>query len=62
MVSGLMSGQINLADLRRQAQSSAKQLRDLKRELGSDAGKSLDAYLKILDAFVTTTVQPARSN
>lgn len=54
-VNGLMSGQINLNDLRRQAQSSAEQLRELKRELGPDADESLDAYLKILDAFVNET-------
>lgn len=60
MVNGLMSGQINVSDLRRQAQSSAEQLRELKRELGPDADESLDAYLKILDAFVNeTAAEPA---
>ena len=54
-VNGLMSGQINVNDLRRQAQSSAEQLRELKRELGPDADESLDAYLKVLDAFVNET-------
>jgi hypothetical protein len=43
---------MNLDDLRRQAQSSAAQLRALKRELGPDADDALDGYLKILDAFV----------
>lgn len=52
MVNGLMSGQLSLADLRRQAQASARQLRDLKRELGPEADETLDAYLNILDAFV----------
>jgi hypothetical protein len=52
MVNGLLSGQMSLSDLRQQAQSAADQLRDLKRGLGPDADESLDAYLKILDAFV----------
>ncbi len=55
MVNGLMSGQLNLADLRRQAKASADQMRDLKRELGPDADEALDPYLKILDAFVSET-------
>jgi hypothetical protein len=52
MVNGLLSGQMNLSDLRKQAAASAHQLRDLKRELGPDADDALDGYLKILDAFV----------
>jgi len=55
MVNGLLSGQINLNDLRQQAQSAAAQLRELKRGLGPDADESLDGYLKILDAFVNET-------
>jgi len=52
LVSGLFSGQLNLNDLRRQAESSAAQLRALKRDLGPEADDTLDGYLKILDAFV----------
>ena len=52
MVSGLFSGQLNLNDVRRQAESSAAQLRALKRDLGPEADDTLDGYLKILDAFV----------
>ena len=55
MVNALLSGQLNLGDLRRQAQASAQQLRDLKRGLGPEADDTLDAYLKILDAFVNET-------
>lgn len=55
MVNGLMSGQINVNDLRKQAQESAAQLRAVKKELGSEADESLDVYLKILDAFVNET-------
>jgi hypothetical protein len=55
MVGGLMSGKLNLEDLRRQAKSSADQLRALKRDLGPDAGDSLDAYLDVLDNFLKET-------
>ena len=55
MVSGLLTGQLNLADVRREAQSSAGQLRALKRELGPEADDTLDAYLKVLDDFVKET-------
>jgi predicted ATP-grasp superfamily ATP-dependent carboligase len=60
MVSGLLSGQMNLNDLRQQAQASAAQLRELKRELGPEADESLDGYLQVLDSFIAETAnQPA---
>ena len=52
MVSGLLSGSISMDDLRREAKSSEDQLRQLKRELGPDAGDSLDGYLEVLDNFL----------
>lgn len=52
MVGGLLSGKMNLDDLRREAQSSADELRELKRTLGPDAGDSLDGYLTVLDQFL----------
>ena len=55
LVGGLFSGQLNLNDVRRQAESSAAQLRALKRDLGPEADEALDGYLKILDAFVKET-------
>jgi hypothetical protein len=60
MVNSLMSGKLNLNDLRRQAKSSADQLRELKRDLGPEAGDSLDAYLGVLDNFLKeTAAEPA---
>jgi len=50
-----MSGELNLNDLRREAKSSADQLRELKRDLGSEAGDSIDAYLGVLDNFLKET-------
>jgi hypothetical protein len=62
MVNGLMSGELNLNDLRREAKSSADQLRELKRDLGPEAGESIDAYLGVLDNFLKeTAAEPARA-
>jgi len=55
MLSGLMSGKLNINDLRREAKSSADQLRALKRDLGPEAGDSLDSYLEVLDDFLKET-------
>jgi len=55
MVSGLMSGQLNLNDIRAQALSAANQLRTLKKDMGEDAGGALDGYLTILDTFLRET-------
>ena len=52
MVNGLLGGTLDMDDLRRQAQSSEDQILELKRDLGSDAGDSLDGYLAVLDQFV----------
>lgn len=60
LVSGLMTGKLNLDDLRREAKSSADQLRELKRDLGPEAGDSIDAYLGVLDNFLKeTAAEPA---
>lgn len=61
MVSGLMGGTVNIDDLRREAKSSADQIRELKRDLGSDVGDSLDDYLQVLDQFVNET-NPRQTN
>ena len=52
MVNGLLDGSLNMADLRREAQADANQLRELKSDLGPDAGDSIDAYLDVLDDFL----------
>lgn len=60
MINGLMSGKLNLNDLRREAKSSADQLRALKRELGPEADDSLDTYLEVLDGFLKeSAAEPA---
>jgi hypothetical protein len=61
IVGGLMSGQLNLNDLRSQAESYADQLRELKRDLGPEAGDSIDAYLGVLDDFLKETTDAGKA-
>jgi hypothetical protein len=61
LADGLMSGKLNMDDLRREAKASADQLRELKRE-NPEAGDSLDAYLQVLDNFLNEPAdQPANT-
>ena len=53
LMGGLMDGSVSIGDLRRQAQTTADQLREMKRELGPEAGASLDSYLEVLDNFLS---------
>ena len=55
MVSDLMSGKMDINDLRNQAKTSIDQINQLKRELGPEASESLDSYLSILQNFVNET-------
>ena len=60
LVSGLLSGQLNVSDVRQQAQTAAAQLRELKQQLGPEADDSLDGYLQVLDSFIKDTAnEPA---
>ena len=48
---GLMSGKLNLDDLRQEARAAADQLREFKRQ-EPEAGDALNAYLQVLDNFL----------
>jgi hypothetical protein len=61
MVKNLLNGSLNMDDLRREAKSDADQLRALKRDLGPDAGDSLDGYLDMLDDFLKESESTAGS-
>jgi hypothetical protein len=61
MVNALMTGQLNLNDLRSQAKAYADQLRELKRDLGPEAGDSVDTYLGVLDNFLKETTDEAKA-
>src|SRR6266487_3803849 len=58
MVSGLLSGRLTVNDIRAEAKSAADQLKELKRDLGEDAGEALDGYLAILENFLRETAPP----
>lgn len=51
----LSSGQMDMNGLRSQAQSAADQLQEYKKEMGTDAGEEVDAYLAILNSFLRET-------
>ena len=55
LVNGIMSGKLNLDDIRREAKSSADQLRTLQHDLGPEAGDTLSVYLDVLDNFLKET-------
>lgn len=58
-VDGLMSGEISLGDIRRDAVKARDQLNDLKKDLGPD-GAVLDGYLSILNGFINETAPPSK--
>jgi hypothetical protein len=61
LLSGLMTGKLNMADLRAQAKAVAEQARALRADLGEDGAASLDGYLAILDKFLNETAPQAES-
>jgi hypothetical protein len=58
MLGSLMTGKLDLNGLRLEAKSTLAQARNARKELGDDAGSSLDSYLAILDSFLKET-EPA---
>lgn len=62
MVAGVRSGKLQLDHIRVEADSAAKQIAELKRSLGPDAGGLLDAYLEILNGFLEETALPVESD
>ena len=55
MLSGLLSGRLTVNDIRAEAKSAVDQLKELKHDLGEDAGGALDGYLAILENFLRET-------
>ena len=53
LLSGLMSGQVSVDDLRKQAQTAADQLRAMQKDLGPEASETVDGYLSVLDSFLS---------
>ena len=55
MVNGLLSGQLNLADIRAQAAKASADLREARKDLGEDSTMMIDSYLAILDRFLANS-------
>jgi len=55
LLSGYLTGRLSVSDIRAQAQSTADQVRSLRKDLGEDAGPMIDGYLAILDSFLKET-------
>jgi len=61
MVQSLMSGQMNMADLRNKAQTTLQELKSLQKELGDDeTAQLLNSYGAILESFLKQA--PAQTN
>ena len=60
LAGGLLSGKLNVSDIRVQAAAAADQLRKLMHDSGDDAG-AFDGYLTILDNFLRETAPAAGS-
>jgi hypothetical protein len=59
LLTGLMSGKMDMNDLRAQAKSAADQLRAMKKDMGGESSETLDAYLSVLDNFLAQSAPPA---
>ncbi len=58
LLTGLMTGKVDIDGLRAQAKSAADQLRSMKKDMGGDAGETLDTYLAVLDNFLSEETPP----
>jgi len=59
LFNGLVTGKLDMDGLRAEAKSAADQLRAMKKDMGGDAGETLDAYLGVLDSFLSQNTPPA---
>jgi hypothetical protein len=59
LLTGLLTGKLDMNGLRAEAKSAADQLRSMKKDMGGDAGETLDAYLGVLDSFLSQSAPPA---
>jgi len=59
LLNGLTTGKLDINGLRAEAKSAADQLRAMKKDMGGDAGETLDAYLGVLDSFLSQSAPPA---
>ena len=55
LMSGLLSGKVGMSDLRKEAKTTLEQAKSVRKEMGDDAGASIDGYLAILEGFLKET-------
>jgi hypothetical protein len=55
LVGGLLSGKVDLTQLRAEAKSTLDQAKSVRGEVGEEGGGMLDSYLAILDGFLKET-------
>jgi hypothetical protein len=58
LLTGLMTGKLDMNGLRAEAKAAADQLRAAKKDMGGDSF-TLDAYLGVLDNFIAQSAPPA---
>jgi len=58
LLTGLMTGKLDMNDLRAQAKAAADQVRSMKKDAGPEASDTLDVYLQVLDGFLAES-EPA---
>jgi hypothetical protein len=58
LLTGLMTGKLDMNDLRAQAKTAADQVRSMKKDAGPEASETLDVYLQVLDGFLAES-EPA---
>jgi hypothetical protein len=61
LVAGMMSGRVTVNDIRNEASSAVKQLKELKLGLGDGIGEDLDGYLAILESFLRETAPDSQT-
>jgi hypothetical protein len=54
-VGGLMSGELNVSDIRKQALDVREQVKELEKDLGPEGMAALKPYLSVLDKFIKDT-------
>lgn len=59
LLNGLVTGKLDMNGLRAEAKSAADRLRAMKKDMGGDAGETLDTYLSMLDSFLAQSAPPA---
>jgi hypothetical protein len=61
MVKGLMTGSLTVDDIRAQARSALKDVREVRKEFDGDEGQVIDGYINILQKFLAESEPPPKT-